>query len=259
MPRYVILGDESTLPAMARLLEGHVALAVAASTRPQSANLAGTGALNGVEILAQPPMSSEDRPRFETALRDIRPDLFLCFSYSMVLTPDLLAIPARGAINIHGGLLPRYRGANILNWVLIEGVAVTGVTAHYMTPGIDEGDIVLQERIPIDDSDTAVSLKQRLDAAGLRLVAQLHGALMSGEALPREPQDGSAARYYRRRRPEDGRIDWSRSDREIHDLVRALVHPWPGAYYFDKCGRKVTVDRYLTMEEVHRLRNEHGG
>jgi UDP-4-amino-4-deoxy-L-arabinose formyltransferase/UDP-glucuronic acid dehydrogenase (UDP-4-keto-hexauronic acid decarboxylating) len=259
MPRYVIFGDESTLPAMERLLEGQVLAAVVAAARPQSQGLARRGTLNGVSVLSQPSAGAADYPAFEQALRDLHPEFFLCFSYSMILPPALLAIPAQGAINVHGGLLPRYRGANVLNWALIEGATATGVTAHYMTPRVDGGDIVLQQPVAIVESDTAVTLKRRLDAAGCRLLERIHGALSRGERLPRTPQDESAARYYRRRRPEDGRIDWSRSDREIHDLVRALVSPWPGAYYFDKSGRKVTVDRYLTMDQVRQLRQEHAG
>lgn len=242
---------------MARLLRGHVRCAVAASTRPQSAELA-RSSLDGVRVLLQPVKTSQEYGRFVQEIRDARPDMLLCFSYSMMLPEDLLRLAPLGAANIHGGLLPQHRGANVLNWALIQGEVATGVTAHYMTARIDEGDIIFQERVSIEPSDTAVTLKARLDAAGFSVLRRMHEVLLRGDSLPRTRQDESAARYYKRRRPEDGRIDWTKSDREIHDLIRALVRPWPGAYYVDATGRKVVVDRYLTMEEIRRLRDKHG-
>ena len=251
--RYALFGDESTLPRMQEMLHGQAVLSVVASNRPQATGLAGNGA-----VVVQPPRAAPEFAAFVDALRGSRPDMILCFSYSMILPPEVLALPARGGINIHGALLPQYRGANVLNWVLIEGARVTGVTAHHMAPQVDAGDIILQQRVDVADADTAVTLKARLDAVGFEMLERICDAVARGESLPRFPQDPAQARHYKRRRPEDGRIDWERSDVEIYNLVRALVSPWPGAFYFDSQGRKVIVDRYLTLDKVRELREQHG-
>lgn len=176
----------------------------------------------------------------------------------MILSKDLLSLPPLGAINLHGGLLPRYRGANVLNWVLVEGAQTTGVTAHYMSEKVDEGDIIYQIPVAIDEEDTAVTLKSKLDETALRLLDRIHAELSASRSLPRAPQDPGEARYYRRRTPEDGRIDWSRSDREIFNLVRALVKPWPGAHFTARDGSHRVIDHFLTLEEVAELRRVHG-
>ena len=255
-PRYAIFGDESTLPRMAQMLGASVAAVVTASARPQSAGVSACIAA-ATPALQQPPRSAH---RYQTFLRDLealRPDFLLCFSYSMLLGPEVLALPRHGAINIHGGLLPAYRGANVVNWVLIEGASETGVTAHYMTARIDAGDIVMQEKVAIDRDDTALTLKTKLDDTGFRILERLHRAICAKEALPRRPQDESKARHYKRRKPEDGRIDWRCSNEQIYNLVRALVAPWPGAFFYDRLGQKVVLDRRLTLQEIQKLREDH--
>lgn len=242
--RYVLFGDESTLPAMQALIGEAVALVVVAGNRSQSQE-----AQHG-SFIVQPSRKSHEYPDFLSLVREFNPDAFLCFSYSMILCQELLNIPPLGAINIHGGLLPHYRGANVLNWVIIEGAPETGVTAHYMTPSIDDGDIIFQEKIPISSEDTACTLKSRLDALGIGMVDNINSMLCSGRELPRRAQNEELAKYYKRRRPEDGLIDWDRSEQEIYNLVRALVKPWPGAYYYDEDDVKVTIDQYLSIDEV---------
>jgi methionyl-tRNA formyltransferase len=177
----------------------------------------------------------------------------------LILDSEILAIPRLGAINIHGGLLPSHRGANVLNWVLIEGATTTGVTAHYMTTGIDEGDIIYQSSAPILDEDTSTTLKQRLDTQGFEMLLRIRSELNAGRALPRVPQDPAQARYYPRRRPEDGRIDWTAmSDRQVFNLIRALANPWPGAFCIASSGERVVFDRYYGLEEVAALRGKYG-
>jgi len=251
--RYAIFGDETTLPGMQAAIGSAVALTVVASNRPQA--VAAFGRRGSV----QPARSSAERPDFLALLRASKPDVILCFSYSMILDKEMLEIPTLCAINIHGGLLPRYRGANVLNWALIEGAEVTGLTAHHMTTGIDEGDIIYQDTTQIRENDTALTVKHRLDALGMGMISRIDTELRAGRDLPRRPQDPTQARYYRRRRPEDGRIDWSASDREIFNLIRALVKPWPGAYCETSNGERIVLDRYHTPEEVAALRRRYGG
>jgi methionyl-tRNA formyltransferase len=251
--RYVLFGDESTLPGMRALLGRKAALSVVASNRPQAAQ--------GIDssTIVQPPKGSPECSEFVARLKAAGADAFLCFSYSMILDRQILAIPPLGAINVHGGLLPQYRGANVLNWAIVEGAARTGVTAHYMTEGIDEGDIICNRETLIDDVDTAATLKARLDRLGMEIVSWIDAQLDRGKALPRSPQDASRARYYRRRKPEDGRIDWTAmSDREVFNLVRALVAPWPGAFTMARDGRRIILNRYATLEEVAELRRVYG-
>jgi methionyl-tRNA formyltransferase len=251
--KYVIFGDESTLPKMQEAFGSDAVLSVVASNRPQSLR-----AISGSPAI-QPAKTSSERQTFVEQLGAVRADAFVCFSYSMILDSEILAIPPLGAINIHGGLLPSHRGANVLNWVLIEGETTTGVTAHYMTAGIDEGDIIYQLSAPILGEDTAATLKQRLDAQGFEMLKRIRSELNAGRTLPRVPQDPAQARYFRRRRPEDGRIDWAAmSDRQVFNLIRALVNPWPGAYCDAPSGERVVFDRYCGLDEVAALRAKYG-
>jgi methionyl-tRNA formyltransferase len=246
---YVLFGDESTLPGMQMLLGSRAVLSVIASNRPQAVQA------TTASTIVQPGKGTAERPQFIAKLKAAKADAFLCFSYSMILDDEILAIPARGAINIHGGMLPRYRGANVLNWAIIEDAAMTGVTAHFMSKGIDEGDVIFSRTTSIADHDTAATLKGRLDELGLALVAHICEELGTGKTLPRVAQDPARAQYYRRRKPDDGLIDWgAMSDRQVFNLIRALVKPWPGAFLVAPDGTRIILDRYHTLEEVAALR-----
>lgn len=234
---------------MQMLLGSRAVLSVIASNRPQSVQ-----AMTPSTIV-QPAKGAAGRPQFVAKLKAAKANAFLCFSYSMILDDEILAIPARGAINIHGGMLPQYRGANVLNWAIIEDASTAGVTAHYMSKGIDEGDLIVSRTLSIADHDTAATLKGRLDELGLELVAHICEELDAGKTLPRVAQDPSKAHYYRRRRPDDGLIDWSAmNDRQVFNLIRALVKPWPGAFFVAPDGARIVLDRYHTLEEVAALR-----
>jgi methionyl-tRNA formyltransferase len=250
--KYIIFGDESTLPRMQKVFGADATLSVVASNRPQS-----VAAVGGSKVV-QPPRTSTERRAFVDLLKAVRADVFVCFSYSMILDYEILTLPQLGAINIHGGLLPSHRGANVLNWVLLEGATTTGVTAHYMTSGIDEGDIIYQSSASILENDTAAILKQRLDAHGFDMLARIRAELNAGKILPRNPQDPAKARYYPRRKPEDGRIDWTvMSDRQVFNLIRALASPWPGAFCEIPSGERVVFDRYYSLDEVAGLRRKY--
>jgi methionyl-tRNA formyltransferase len=156
------------------------------------------------------------------------PDFLFSFYYRRMLKAPLLALPARGALNMHGSLLPKYRGRAPVNWAIIQGETETGATLHYMTEKPDNGDIVGQTAVPILPNDTAREVFDKVVvAAELTLHAALPG-LIEGKA-PRRPQDLRRGSYFGGRRPEDGTIDWSKSAPEIHNLVRAVAPPFPGA------------------------------
>lgn len=168
-------------------------------------------------------------PAFVAAMRKLEPDfLFSCY-YRHMLKRPLLDLPRLGALNMHGSLLPRYRGRVPVNWVLVNGEMETGVTLHYMEEKADRGDIVAQHRVPITDEDTAYTLFAKMTAAAEELLRETYPLLRTGQA-PRIPQDHSRASYFGGRGPEDGRIDWRKTAREVYNLVRAVTRPYPGAF-----------------------------
>jgi methionyl-tRNA formyltransferase len=170
-------------------------------------------------------------PSFVEKMRRLRPDILFSFYYRHLLPQALLGLPKLGAINLHGSLLPKYRGRAPINWVLVHGETITGVTLHYMDARADHGDIIAQRSVPISIEDTALTLSRKLTDAARRLLADTYPLILSGQA-PRIRQDDSAATRVGRRRPADGLIDWSVSAWKVYNLIRAVTHPFPGAFTF---------------------------
>ena len=188
------------------------------------------------------PVAFIEDPKSPEALARVRsaaPDLILSFYYRELLPEAMLRIPEKGAFNVHGSLLPKYRGRAPVNWAVLSGETRTGATLHRMLPRADAGEIVGQEAVEIGPDDTALEVQTRVTAAAVRLLERHRADLENGTASGR-PQSESAASTFRARRPEDGRIDWSRGAREIHNLVRAVTHPFPGAFT-DIFGTKTFV------------------
>ena len=183
---------------------------------------------HGIEPLILPDLSS---PGAVERVRAARPELLFSFYYRQMLPREILAVPKLGAFNMHGSLLPKYRGRAPVNWAIVHGESKTGATLHVMTERADAGDIVDQEAVPIDEDDTALAVQRRVSAAAVRILERSLAALEAGTARRRK-QDESQATTFPRRRPEDGKIDWNRSAREVHDLVRAVTHPYPGAFTY---------------------------
>lgn len=162
-------------------------------------------------------------------LRRWQPEFLFSFYYRNLLPTAVLETASRAALNLHGSLLPRYRGRCPVNWVLIHGEGETGVTLHHMVEKPDRGDIVAQERVEITDEDTARSLYGKMTTAAARLMRDIYPRLVDGTA-PRIPQDQAKASYFGGRKPEDGRIHWEQDARAVYNLVRAVTHPYPGAF-----------------------------
>lgn len=162
-------------------------------------------------------------------LEEIRPDFIFSFYYRRMLAPELLALARRGAFNMHGSLLPKYRGRVPVNWAVLHGESETGATLHEMTARPDAGRIVDQQAVPIGPDDTAAEVFRRVTDAAEKVLSRSIRALVEGNAQlkPNELAKGS---YFGGRKPEDGRIDWRKSAREIHNLVRAVAPPYPGAF-----------------------------
>ncbi|MEO0795450.1 MAG: formyltransferase [Verrucomicrobiota bacterium] len=170
------------------------------------------------------------RAEHETLIEEqLRPWVILSFYYRNMLPEWLLEKAALGAFNLHGSYLPKYRGRAPVNWAVLKGETQTGATLHHMVDAPDAGDIVDQEAVTIGPDEPAIDVMRRVRDAGVRVLERQVQALLAGTA-PRIPQDESQATYFGGRRPEDGRIDWYQDARAVHNLVRAVTHPYPGAF-----------------------------
>ncbi len=200
------------------------------------ASLARAAAVRGIPVEAP---EDPNVPAFVEQIRRLRPDLICSFYYRRLLGRALLRLPRLGAINVHGSLLPKYRGRAPINWALVHGETLTGVTLHYMDEWADHGDIIAQRPVAIAVEDTALTLSRKLTAAACDAVRDAYPLIAAGRA-PRVPQDHAAASRFGRRRPADGLIDWEASAWRIYNLVRAVTHPFPGAFTHSG-GRRVFV------------------
>ncbi|MFA4844135.1 MAG: methionyl-tRNA formyltransferase [Candidatus Margulisiibacteriota bacterium] len=180
------------------------------------------------------PLSQPERvksnPDFQAWLMNLKPDLAIVVAYGQILPQTVLDIPRHGFINLHASLLPKYRGAAPIQWALLKGEKVTGLTIFRLTAGLDTGPILAQQPVVIEDNDNAATLSARLFTAGEELLVKTLPAIADGRA-PGEPQDEAAATYAPTLTKESGEIDWKKSAREIHDRIRGL-YPWPAAHTF---------------------------
>ena len=166
---------------------------------------------------------------FTDRISALRPDFVFSFYYRRMLKPALLAAGARGALNMHGSLLPKYRGRAPVNWAVINGERETGATLHYMVEKPDAGDIVDQQAVPILADDTALEVFGKVTVAAEIMLDRSLPRLIEGTA-PRIRQDLSRGSYFPGRTPQDGHIDWNQSAAAIHNLVRGVAPPYPGAF-----------------------------
>ncbi|MDI9570703.1 MAG: formyltransferase [Pseudomonadota bacterium] len=179
-------------------------------------------------------------PEWTARIVALAPEVIFSFYYRKILRREILAAAPAGAFNLHGSLLPAYRGRVPVNWVLVNGEERTGVTLHWMTARADAGDIVGQRSVAIDFSDTALTLYEKLCREAALLLDEALPLIRSGRT-PRIPQDDARATYFGGRKPADGRIDWRRPARQIYDLIRAVTDPYPGAFTFLPDGTKMLV------------------
>jgi methionyl-tRNA formyltransferase len=184
-------------------------------------------------------VESLDAPSEEAVIRAAAPDFLFSFYFRRMIPAGVLAIPAKGALNMHGSLLPAFRGRSPVNWAILKGAPATGASLHYMSEKPDAGDLVDQEQVPIGPDDDALTVSRRVTEAAVVVLARSWPLLKAGTA-PRHPLDLAKGSYFGGRRPEDGCIDWLRPAQEVHDLVRAVSRPWPGAFT-DTFGPRVTI------------------
>ncbi len=166
-------------------------------------------------------------PEVRELLAAERADVFAVVAFGAILTPDVLALPRAGCLNLHGSVLPDYRGASPIQRALWDGRAESGVCTIFMDDGIDTGDVVLVSREPIRDDDDAATLAARLAELGAPLLAESCVLAHEGRA-PRAPQDRAAGSYAKKLKKKDGAVDWALTSREVWNHARAVT-PWPGA------------------------------
>lgn len=240
--RIVYMGTpDFAVPALKALKEaGHeILLAVSQPDRPVGRHMelkptpVKEAALSLGIPVRQPEKATD--PEFIEEIRALSPDVMVVAAYGKILRPQLLSIPKYGCINIHGSLLPRWRGAAPIQWSVIEGDEKTGNTIMYMAEGMDTGDILMQQEIPIEDEDTGGSLFDKLAGMSGPLIVEALDLLEAGALVPQK-QDESKATYAPQLTKEMGELDLSMERRKVFDRIRGL-YPWPGT--FMKTGGKL--------------------
>ena len=190
---------------------------------------------NGIEVLQPAKVKTVE---FVETLKNIKPDLLITVAYGKILSKDILDVPPLGCINVHGSLLPKYRGAAPIHWAIINGESVTGITTMYTDIGMDTGDMLLKSEMEITDDITVGELHDNMAVLGAEVLIKTLKKLETGE-LARTPQNEKQATYAPIINKEIGEIDWNKTAKEIHNLVRG-TNPWPGAYTFYK-GKRVRI------------------
>jgi methionyl-tRNA formyltransferase len=258
--RILLFGDIPGIPQLLRHFQSQYLVGiVCAVIRPQyHALLSEIARSHHLPLLIQPKVNSQDYPAFREAVNRLAPDLILVNSYSMIVRADVLAIPCLGGINIHGGLLPKYRGCNPTQWAILKGELSTGVTMHEMSAALDEGPIIDQRTVPLFFEDSWQSASARIAGATDELIADNLDAIVAGNWQAR-PQDAAEAEYCRRRTPDDGLFDWDESIVAIYNKIRALLPPLPPAFHLDISGTRVPMPQQLTPWELAALKYGHVG
>ena len=245
--RILLFGDIPGIPQLLRHVPvEHVIGIVGATIRPQyHTGLAAIAESHAIPFLIQPKVNSSNYTSFRSAVTQLAPDLIWASSYSMIVRQDVLRAARLGGINIHGALLPKYRGCNPTQWAILNGETETGVTMHEMSEGLDEGAIIDQRTVPLLFEDTWQTASARISVAKDELIKANLQIILSGQWQARR-QGKSQSPYCRRRTPDDGHFDWNETVVDIYNKIRALLPPLPPAFYTDASGKKMLMDRQLT-------------
>lgn len=187
---------------------------------------------HGIEVLQPEKIKTQD---FMEQIRALKPDLLITAAYGKILSKDLLDVPVLGCINVHGSLLPAYRGAAPINWAVINGESKTGITTMFTDVGLDTGDMLLKKELAIGPDMNVGELHDKMAVLGAEVLKETLLELKKG-TLERIPQEDAASTYAPMMSKELGLIDWNKTAREIHNLVRG-TDPWPGAYTFIEGSR----------------------
>lgn len=199
----------------------------------------------GLEVYQ--PENVNDEEAIST-IKSINPDIIVVAAYGQILKTELLNLPKYGCINVHASLLPKYRGAAPINWAIIDGETETGVTIMKMEEGLDTGDMILKGKIEISDDDDYITMHDKVANLGAKLILEAIEVIENGKAIYR-PQDSSKSSYAPMIFKNTGKIDWSKSGRDIFNLVRAL-RPWPVAFT-DYDGVNIKIHRVEFLEKAN--------
>ena len=205
-------------------------------------------AWHGIEVLTP---HDPNAPGIIGRIREARADFLFSFYYRSMLGAELLSLPARGAYNMHGSLLPKYRGRAPVNWAVLHGETETGATLHAMAIKPDAGDLIASQSVPILPDVTAIEVFRKVTVAAEMTLHRALPALLAGSA-PHTPQDLSAGSYFGARSARDGAIDWRAGARAAHNLIRAVAPPYPGAYS-EAQGVRVRILRSLPVSASSEL------
>jgi len=190
-------------------------------------------------------------PAVVARIAALSPDFIFSFYYRMMLKPALLAVPKQGAYNMHGALLPKYRGRAPVNWAVLHGERETGASLHRMLEKPDAGALVAQQAVPILPDDTALEVFRKVTVAAEMALDRVLPRLRDGTAVEL-PQDLARGSYFSGRKAEDGRIDWGQSAQAIHNLIRAVAPPYPGAFCDTPFGRLRVLKSLLPAGQAPR-------
>jgi methionyl-tRNA formyltransferase len=247
--------SEFALPSLKNLLgSSHEVLAVV--TQPDRPKGRGQklfpSAIKSLALAKNLPIFQPEKIRDPVSLevlQSCRPELIVVVAYGQILSSSVLSIPPRGCVNVHGSLLPQYRGAAPITWAILNGETRTGVTTMFLDAGMDTGPILLTAETPIEQEDTTGTLHDRLSRMGADLLRKTLDGLEKGQITPRS-QDHSQATYAPKIDKEAGRINWDHPARELFNFLRAF-DPWPGAFTFWK-GRMLKLFRPRFPEEMEK-------
>lgn len=227
---------EFAIPSLRALIEGPDDV-VAVITQPDRAKgRSGDLSPPPVKVLAQQnniPVYQPEKVKdkgFLPQLKALNPDVIVVVAYGQILSREILDIPPRWCINIHASLLPKYRGSAPINWALINGEKVTGVTSMIVSAALDSGPILLKKEVPIGADDDVKILHDKLSTAGGELLSETMNGIRKGDLTP-VPQNESEATYFPMLEKSDGLIDWHKKAEEIRNRIRGL-NPWPGTYTY---------------------------
>ena len=245
----ILLGDEIGLPALYKVIK-----TLGWEIKSYDVSNKSSVELEIIEPLAHlRRIHIDDEKSMINYLNQEKIDLGIVFSFNKIIKEKILKSAGFKFINVHGGKIPEYAGANALNWAIINGEKEIGITVHEITEKIDNGPILSNWNLPIIDTDDALSVRTKLVLSVEEKLPVIASQYIEKELTP-SISVNKDLKLWKRRRPEDGEFDFSWTDEQIFNLVRGLVHPWPGAWFKNQDGTIKVFDRYLSLKEIADLR-----
>ena len=249
----------ASLEALSQSPEMQVVAVVTQPDRPKGRDLKlQPSAVKELALKKNLPVLQPEKARNESfvqTLRELCPDLIVVAAYGQILPQSILDLPRLGCLNVHTSLLPKYRGAAPIQWAIWNGDAETGVTIMKMDAGLDTGDMLTRVSTPIEENDDALTLHDRLARLGADALLRTISDLVTGKVVAEKQPEG--ATYARKISKEDGRLDWTKTARELWNQMRALT-PWPGAFTFQQTEPKPRLLKIWKVEIVPRLSGKPG-